>query len=345
MSEIINSEVEGLASEFKREFSGQKVLVTGGAGFLGSWLCDVLAAADAKVDCLDNLSTGRVQNIDHLKGKIRTMIGDVEKVELDEHYDYILHLSSRASPEEYQQHPIETLTANSIGTLRILEHVKNSGSTLLFASTSEVYGDALVVPTPETYFGNVNPVGVRSCYDEGKRFGEALCMAFFRQHKVRVRIARIFNSYGPRIREDGLYARALPRFVMQALRDEPVTIYGDGKQTRSFCYVTDTLRGLLKLAGAPKLDGEAFNIGNTRETTILELAERIVNKAGSRSKITFLPPQLDDPKRRCPDTSKAKKLLGWSESVDLEQGLGSTLRYFSEKTRSASLDSAMESEI
>jgi UDP-glucuronate decarboxylase len=338
--ELIKGEVARLAIEFRKEFAGRRTLVTGGAGFLGSWLCDVLVEAGGRVDCLDNLSTGRMENIEHLDGKVRMLIGDVEKVELDRKYHYIFHLSSRASPEEYQQHPIETLTSNSVGTLRILEHVGRSESVLVFASTSEVYGDAQVVPTPETYFGNVNPVGVRSCYDEGKRFGEALCMAFFRQRKVKVRIARIFNSYGPRIREDGLYARAMPKFIAQALKGEPITIYGDGRQTRSFCYATDTVRGLLKLATAPRLDGEVVNIGNRQEMTILELARTITRKTGSKSKITFLPPQPDDPKRRCPDTSKAERLLGWRASVGLEQGLANTLDYFREKTRPASLNPA-----
>lgn len=333
MSARLEDEVHGLAGEFASDFSGKKVLVTGGAGFLGSWLVDVLVQAKGNVDCLDNFSTGRVSNISHLEGKITLINADVESAELSERYDYILHLSSRASPEEYQQHPIETLTTSSIGTLRILEHAKRHHSTVLFASTSEVYGDAEVVPTPETYFGHVNPIGPRSCYDEGKRFGEALCMAYFREHKVKVRIARIFNSYGPRIREDGLYARAMPRFIMQALQGEPITVYGNGKQTRSFCYVTDTVRGLLKLIAQPGLDGEVINIGNKHEMTILELAQTIAKKTGSKSKITFLPAQPDDPRRRCPDTSKAGRLLKWGVSVGLEEGLESTLQYFSEKLR------------
>jgi nucleoside-diphosphate-sugar epimerase len=195
-------------------------------------------------------------------------------------------------------------------------------------STSEIYGDAQVIPTPETYFGNVNPIGVRSCYDEGKRYGEALCMAFFRSYQLKVRIPRIFNTYGERIREDGIYARALPRFVKQALNDEPITIYGDGNQTRSFCYVTDTVKGILKLATQEGIDGEVFNIGNPQEMTILALASKIIEKTESKSKITHHPPMPDDPRRRKPDISKASRVLSWSPEADLDYGLGRTIDYF-----------------
>lgn len=317
----IDEEAKAIVRDFEGEFSRRRILVTGGAGFIGSWICDVLVHAKGKVDCLDNFSTGKMDNIEYLGGRIRLIRTDVENAELSERYDYILHLSSRASPEEYQQHPIETLTANSVGTLKILEHARKYGSIVLFASTSEVYGDAQVVPTPETYFGNVNPIGMRSCYDEGKRFAEALCMAYFRENRVKVRIARIFNSYGPRIREDGLYARALPRFVKQALAGDPITIYGDGKQTRSFCYITDTVRGMLKLATQEGLDGEVFNIGNTKEIPILGLARMTVRMTRSRSAIKFMPSAQDDPRRRCPDITKAKRFLGWAPRVDLESGL------------------------
>ena len=317
----IQDEATMLAQEFEGEFSGKRILVTGGAGFIGSWMCDVLVHTGANIDCLDNFSTGKMSNVKHLKGRIRLIQTDVESAELSGAYDYILHLSSRASPEEYQRHPVETLTANSIGTLKVLEHARKHGSTFVLASTSEVYGDAQVVPTPESYFGNVNPIGLRSCYDEGKRFAEALCMAYFRENKVRVRIVRIFNSYGPRIREDGRYARALPRFLRQALSGNPITIYGDGKQTRSFCYVTDTVRGVLKLAVRKGLDGEVFNVGNTMEITILELARTIIRVAGSHSTIRFMPPAQDDPRRRCPDIKKANELLGWTPQISLESGL------------------------
>jgi len=328
MSEIIRRNVKGLTSEFGQYFSGKRVLVTGSAGFLGSWLCDVLAGSQAKVHCLDNLSTGKKDNLEHLEGKVTMIIGDVEAVEFEGRFDYIFHFASRASPEEYQQHPIKTLTANSIGTLRMLELARSSGSVLVYASSSEVYGDAKVVPTPESYYGYVNPVGPRSCYDEGKRFGEALCMAYFNESKTKVRVARIFNSYGPRIREDGAYARALPKFISQSLMGRPITIYGDGKQTRSFCYVTDTITGILKLAVKDRVDGEVFNIGNTNEITILDLARIIIASTKGRSSLKFLPPAPDDPRRRCPDVMKATKLLGWSPNVSLEEGLAETIKWF-----------------
>ena len=318
----VQDEASVLAREFESGFSGKRILVTGGAGFIGSWMCDVLVLAGGKVHCLDNFSTGRLANIEHLKKRITLIEANVEEVELSGSYDCIMHLSSRASPEEYQQHPVETLNANSAGTERMLEHARKYGSVVLLTSTSEVYGDAEVVPTPERYFGNVSPTGLRSCYDEGKRFAEALCMAYFRQYKVKVRIARIFNSYGPRIRDDGPYARALPRFIKQALAGEPITIYGDGKQTRSFCYVTDTVRAVLAAASKDGLAGEVINVGNTREITIIELAKMIVDKSRSKSKLAFMPSVADDPRRRCPDISKARRLLNWEPKVALEEGLG-----------------------
>ena len=202
----------------------------------------------ANVDCLDNFSTSTGENIAHLKDRLNVIISNVEDATIKKKYEYIFHFSSRASPDEYIHHPIETLTTNSEGTLRMLDLADEGGSTFVDASTSEIYGDALLVPHPESYYGNTNSIGIRSCYDEGKRFSEALCMAYFREKKVDVRVVRIFNSYGPRIRADGFYGRAIPRFIYQALRGEPITIYGDGNQTRSFCYVTDTIRGILKLA-------------------------------------------------------------------------------------------------
>jgi UDP-glucuronate decarboxylase len=329
ISEIIKEDVEKLAKEFENSFSSKRILVTGGAGFLGSWLCDVIVRAGGIVDCLDNLSTGKMENVEHLRGKAKIIINDVEKAELNDIYDYIFHFSSRASPEEYQEHPIQTLTANSIGTLKMLELAKKCNSIFVYASSSEVYGDAKVIPTPETYYGNVNPIGVRSCYDEGKRFGEALCMAYYRESKVDVRIARIFNSYGPRIRHDGIYARALPKFTFQAIKNEPITIYGDGRQTRSFCYVYDTLRGILKLA-ISNVSGEVFNIGNPNEINILRLAEVIKEIIGSKSEIVFLPPKEDDPRRRCPDINKAIKVLGWKPGISLKEGLRRTIRWIKE---------------
>ena len=317
-----NEEAETFGKEFRKKFSGRKVVVTGGAGFLGSWLCDALTESNAEVRCVDNLSTGKIENVKGLESQGRVMIENVESVQLSGPCDFIFHFASHASPEEYQTRPVETLTANSIGTVRMLEHADKSGAVLVYASSSEVYGDAQVVPTPVSYNGNVSTTGVRSCYDEGKRFGEAACLAFHRQEGTDVRIVRIFNSYGPRIRKDGLYARALPKFLDQALTGRPITIYGDGKQTRSFCFVTDTIRAVLTVASRAKLAGEVINVGNTHEITIAELASMIASKSGSKSKLAFMPPVADDPRRRCPDISKAKKLLSWEPKVGLEEGLG-----------------------
>jgi len=245
-----------------------------------------------------------------------------------EKYDVIFHLASRASPEEYQQHPIETLTANSQGTQNMLELARKKDAILIYASTSEVYGDAEEIPTPETYWGKVNPVGVRSCYDEGKRYGEALCMAYRRTYNLDTRILRLFNTYGPRIRHEGAYARALPRFIHQALKGEDITVFGDGKQTRSFCYITDTIRGILKVAASPTAEGEVFNIGNPNEITVMTLAEKIRELSGSSSKIIYKPLPPDDPKRRCPDITKAKTMLSWSPQISLEEGLKKTISWF-----------------
>ena len=317
-----------LSSEFRTFFAKKRVLVTGAAGFLGSWISEVLIGSDAHVVCLDNLSTGRRDNLRNIKNRANIIIGDVEDANLDETYDFIFHFSSRASPEEYQKYPIETLSANSVGTIKMLELARKCDSTIIYASSSEVYGDPEVVPTPESYNGNVSPTGLRSCYDEGKRFGEAACMAYFRQARVNARIARIFNSYGPRIREDGAYARALPRFIVQALAGQPITIYGSGKQTRSFCYVTDTIRGILKLATRQDISGQVFNIGHTNELTIWDLAKLVIMATKSDSKLTFLPAVSDDPRRRCPDVQRAARILGWTAKVPLADGLRQTIDWF-----------------
>ncbi len=316
-----------MAEDFRSTFSGSKVLVTGGAGFLGSWLCETLVACGAAVHCLDNFSTGQIQNVSSLRKAMRVMRGDVTTARLSNDYNYIFHMSSRASPEEYQRYPIETLRANSVGTMRMLELARRSESILVFASTSEIYGDAAVVPTPESYYGYVSSVGIRSCYDEGKRFGEAACMAYFRQHGVHVRIPRIFNSYGPRIRSDGFYARVVPRFILQAIRGEPLTIQGTGAQTRSFCYVTDTVRGLMLLATSRGEDGGTFNIGSPDEITISTLAEKITDLSGSKSKTRFVEAREDDPRRRSPDISRIRK-LGWRPRTRLDEGLEGTIAYF-----------------
>lgn len=312
-------------------FENRTVVVTGGAGFLGSWICDILVKQGAKVIVLDNLSSGLENNITHLLNEenFKFVKHDVsEPFELDEKIDLIMHLASRASPLEFDKYPIEIIRANTLGTMNMLELARKCKARFLFTSTSEVYGNAEVIPTPETYNGNVSPVGVRGCYDESKRCGEALCMAYLRQYGLDVRIARIFNTYGPRMRADGVYGRVIPRFVKQALNNEPITIFGDGKQTRSFCYVTDQVEGLLRLAWFDSCKGEVVNIGNPREITILKLAETVKKITNSNSDIRFCPPMPDDPRRRCPDISKAKKLLNLKLKVELEEGLRRTAEWF-----------------
>ena len=241
-------------------------------------------------------------------------------------------MAGHASPDEYQAHPIETLQTSASGTFAMAELARKNDATLLFASTSEVYGDTAIIPTPETYWGNVNPIGPRSCYDEGKRFAEALLMAYAKQYGLDVRVPRIFNSYGPRLREDGLYGRAMSRFILQALTNQPITVYGNGKQTRSFCYVTDTVTGLLLVTTTPKAKGEVINIGNAQEKTILDLATKIKENTRSNSEIIFHPLPKDDPKRRCPDTTKLEKLVEWKPIVNLQEGLNKTIQWFHSKS-------------
>ncbi len=336
IDKTITEDINRMKRDLRRmDFDGMSILITGGAGFIGSWLCDLLVSMDMEVACLDDLSTSTMRNIDHLIGKpeFEFINSDVCNFKVRNEFDYIMHLASHASPEEYQKKPIETLRANSLGSINVAEVARKEDATVLFASTSEVYGDAKVVPTPESYWGNVNPVGPRSCYDEGKRFAEALFMAYHKQYGLDVRIARIFNTFGPRLREDGLYARAVSRFIKQALSGKPITIYGDGKQTRSFCYITDTIAGLMLLTMNEKANGEAVNIGNSHEITILQLAMKIKELTRSRSQLTFHPLPKDDPKRRCPGTSKMEKLLGWKPKVDLETGLERTTTWFQKKNR------------
>lgn len=290
----------------------------------------MLISFDAEVTCLDNLSTGIMRNIDHLVGKpkFEFVNADVCTFKARDEFDYILHMATHASPEEYQTHPIETLRTSSLGSANMAELARKQDATILFASTSEVYGDAEVVPTPETYWGNVNPIGPRSCYDEGKRFAEALFMAYYKKYRLDMKIARIFNSYGPRLREDGLYGRAVSRFITQALTNQAITINGDGTQTRSFCYITDTINGLILLTLNEKAKGEVVNVGNPKEITILQLAMRIKELTKSRSQLTFQPLPKDDPKRRCPNLNKMEKLLGWKPKISLEQGLERIIMWF-----------------
>jgi UDP-glucuronate decarboxylase len=334
MDNIIKQDIDRIKSVVKGEgFKEKKVLVTGGAGFIGSWLCDILVDFGANVTALDDLSTGRMKNIDHLckNSSFKFVKSDVCKFESSEKFAFILHMAGHASPDEYQAHPIETLQTSALGTFAMAELARKNDATFLFASTSETYGDTEVIPTPETYWGKVNPIGPRSCYDEGKRFAEALLIAYSKQYGLDVRIPRIFNSYGPRLREDGLYGRAMSRFILQALTNQSITVYGNGKQTRSFCYITDTVTGLILLTTNPKAKGEVVNIGNSQEKTILELANKIKELTKCKSEVTFHPLPKDDPKRRCPDTTKLEKIVEWKPNMSFEEGLKRTITWFSKK--------------
>ena len=314
------------------EFSEKKVLITGGAGFIGSWLCDVLLDLNSIVTAVDDLSTGRIRNINHLvkNPKFKFIESDVSTFESKDRFDFILHLAGHASPEEYQTKPIETLQVSALGSSKMAELARKNDATILFASTSEVYGDAEIIPTPESYWGKVNPIGPRSCYDEGKRFAEALFIAYNKQYGLDVKIPRIFNTYGPRLREDGLYGRALSRFIQQAQTDSPITIYSDGKQTRSFCYITDTASGLILLLTNKEAIGKVVNVGNDQEITILHLANRIKEITKSESKLTFHPLPEDDPKRRCPEIDRIKELTGWVPRIKIEEGLKRTITWFTQ---------------
>jgi len=337
LNRIIKNDVNIILGKLDpNTFKEKRMLITGGAGFLGCWLCDTLVSCGSKVYCIDNFSTGLKTNIDHLLGlrNFHLIQTEVEKISADlGKFDLIMHFASRASPNDYQNYPIQTLTANSIGTMKTLELVRNFNAVFIYASSSEVYGDAEAIPTPENYWGKGNPIGSRSCYDEGKRFGEALCTAYQKQHGVDARIARIFNTYGPRLREEGSYGRVISRFIAQALRDEDITVYGDGSQTRSFCYITDAILGILKFATSLKAKGETINIGNPLETRIIDLAHLVKRLTNSGSKITFHPLPEDDPKRRSPDVTEAKRLLNWQPEVPLEEGLNKTIEWFKFKLR------------
>jgi dTDP-glucose 4,6-dehydratase len=303
-----------------------RVLVTGGAGFIGSHLCEFLLGRDCEVVCLDNLLTGTTDNIDHLRSSRFTFIKhDVTTyIYVAGPLDYVLHFASPASPVDYQQLPIPTLKVGALGTHKALGLAKDKGAKFLLASTSEVYGDPLIHPQREDYWGNVNPVGPRGVYDEAKRFAEAMTMAYHRYHGLDTRIVRIFNTFGERMRmNDG---RAIPNFLRQALTGEPITIYGDGSQTRSFCYVSDLVDGIWRLMQAPAHD--PVNIGNPHEMTLLDLAKRILRLTGSPSRLIFQPLPQDDPRVRQPDITRARTLLGWEPRVDVDEGLGKTIEWF-----------------
>jgi dTDP-glucose 4,6-dehydratase len=307
--------------------TAKHAVVTGGAGFLGSHLCDRLLKEGHRVTAIDNLVTGDLKNIAHLFGtdRFKFVKHDVtEFMYVDGPVDYILHFASPASPIDYLKLPIQTLKVGSLGTHKALGLAKTKGARFLLASTSEVYGDPLVHPQPETYWGNVNPVGLRGVYDEAKRFAEAMTMAYRRYHGTETRIARIFNTYGPRMRlHDG---RAIPAFLSQALRGEDVTVFGTGSQTRSVCYVDDLIDGIHRLLLSDEQD--PVNIGNEEEITMLDLAKEIIALTGSKSKIINRPLPEDDPKVRRPDTTRARTILKWEAKVDRKEGLRRTVEYF-----------------
>ncbi len=305
-----------------------RILITGGSGFIGSHLCDYLLERGHQVICMDNLSTGSVDNISHINNPNFTFIKhDVTNyIYVSGPLDYILHFASPASPVDYLEMPIQTLKVGSLGTHKALGLALAKKAVFLQASTSEVYGDPLVHPQQETYWGNVNPVGPRGVYDEAKRFAEAMAMAYHRYHGVEVRIARIFNTYGPRMRlRDG---RAVPNFITQALRNEPITIFGSGSQTRSFCFISDLVEGLYRLLMSDVR--EPVNIGNPGEYTVLALAEMIKEMTGSSSPLVNNPLPVDDPRVRQPDITRARELLGWAPTVDIRRGLSLTIDYFRE---------------
>jgi dTDP-glucose 4,6-dehydratase len=305
-----------------------RVLVTGGAGFIGSHLCDALLGEGHQVVCADNFVTGNARNLAHLQNEPRF---DLVQLDISRPYDvgpvdYVFQFASPASPVDYMKHGIATLQVGALGSFHSLELARKYGARYMLASTSECYGDPLEHPQKETYWGNVNPIGPRSVYDESKRFAEAVTMAYRRYHKVDTQILRIFNTYGPRLQlNDG---RVISNFMKQALRGEPLTVYGEGTQTRSFCYVSDEVAGILRLAWSQI--HEPVNIGNPDEFTILECARLVLEVTGSKSPIEHKPLPEDDPRQRCPDITKAKQLLGWQPAIDLESGLKLSLAYFRE---------------
>ena len=307
-----------------------RILITGVCGFLGSYLCDYLLEKGYEVVGMDNLITGEMDNIAHLMGRndFQFINQDVTRyIYIKNELDYILHFASPASPIDYLKLPIQTLKVGSLGTHKALGLVKEKEAKFLLASTSEVYGDPEVNPQPEDYWGNVNPTGPRGVYDEAKRFAEALVIAYHRIHKIDTKIARVFNTYGPRMRKDD--GRVVPNFISQALRGDDLTVYGDGSQTRSFCFVSDLVEGVYRLM-LSDLNGPV-NLGNPDEMSILDFAKKVLSLTSSRSKIVFKPLPLNDPRVRCPDISRARKLLGWQPKVSLEEGLTKTIHWFTDR--------------
>ncbi|WP_048054195.1 UDP-glucuronic acid decarboxylase family protein [Saccharolobus solfataricus] len=302
-----------------------KILISGGAGFLGSHLTEALLEKGEEITIVDDLSTAKYFNI---RKDVEFIKKKVEEFETEKKYDVVIHLAARPSPEDYIEHPVDTALSNSLGTYKMLEIARKSNARFIYTSSSEVYGSASIIPTPETYWGYVNPIGIRSCYDESKRFSEALIMAYHRQYKLDTRIQRPFNVYGPGLREDGTYGRVVSRFIYQALKGEDVTVFGDGNQTRAFLYISDWVDATIKLIYKDGLEGEVFNIGSDKEIKIIELANMIIKLTGSKSRIKYLPPRPDDPPRRAADITKAKEKLGWYPKISLEEGLKLTINWF-----------------
>jgi len=319
-------------------FEDANVLISGGSGFIGSWLVDVLYPFARSIYIVDNLSTSTLDNIKHILSntKIHFVKADISNPNVLEllkkigKLDFVLHLAARAGPEDFMRHPVETALTNSIGTWVMLEIALQNDAIFFFSSSSEVYGQPTRIPTPEDYWGYVNPIGPRSAYDESKRFSEALAMAYYREYGLDVRIVRIFNTYGPRLLGDSPSGRVINRFIERSLKNLPIIIYGDGRQTRSFTYITDTLRGILLAITTKRARGEVFNIGNPTETSILNLARIIIRITESKSKIIFEKSRPEDPLRRLPDISKAKKILSWTPIVSLEEGLKRTIQWYRE---------------
>jgi len=315
---------------------GKKVLITGVAGFIGSWMAEALCDAGALVTGIDNFSTGTENNLKGLtrRGNFRFEACDIVKGDIKSvdggNLDYVLHLASRPSPDDYSRNQIDTLLVNSIGTSNILELARKHDSRVLFTSTSEIYGNASVIPTPETYFGYVNPTGEMSAYKESKRFGESLCVAYHRTYGIDVRIARPFNTYGPRIDPKSDYDRVIARFVKQALAGRPITVHGDGSQSRSFCYISDAVAGLVSFLVA-RTPEKVLNIGSDKEISILSLARLVKRVVKSSSSITFVDARKDDVQRRCPDITKAKATLEWEPAVSLSEGLRRTARWWTKQ--------------
>lgn len=307
-----------------------RVLVTGGAGFLGSHLCDALLNKGFEVICLDNFYTGFEKNVEHLqsKGRFELFQHDVT-VPIQLEVDAIMNLACPASPIQYQRNPVQTIKTSILGAINMLELAKNLDIPILQASTSEVYGDPKITPQQEDYWGNVNPIGVRACYDEGKRAAETIFFDFSREFNVQIKVARIFNTYGPRM--DLLDGRVVSNFIVQALENKPISIYGDGTQTRSFCYVTDLILGLVRLLESDQQITGPINLGNPMEYTMLELAQKIIEITNSNSKLRFMPLPKDDPKQRKPDITLAESLLGWKPEIQLDKGLALTIEEFSSR--------------